>query len=94
MLEALVDGKDVLAILPTGFRKSFIKQVFSVTKISKACAVVISPLNSIVVERVSDLNELGLQVVQLSEKDEDSMNVIPPLFSLPNHTNSSRFQQE
>ena len=65
MLEALVAGKDVLA---TGFRKSFIKQVFCVANISKACAVVISPLNSIVVERVSDLNELGLQVVQLSER--------------------------
>ena len=63
-------------------------------KINGACVLVISPLNLIVVEWVGDLNELGLPAVQLSEKDEGSMNAIAPLVFLPNHTNSSRFQQE
>lgn len=44
-----------------------------------------SPLNSIVVERVGNLNEHGLPVVQLTEDDEDSMNAIS-VDKLPAHT--------
>lgn len=94
LLEDLPADKDVLAILPTDFGKSVIYQVFCFAKINSACVLVISSLNRVLVERVSDLNELGLPAVQLSEKDEDSMNAIAPLVFLPNHTNSSRFQQE
>ena len=48
-VEALLAGKDVLAILPTGFGKSLIYQVFSMAQTSaNASVLVISSLNSIV----------------------------------------------
>ena len=55
-LQSLLAGDDVLAILPTGFRKSFIYQVFCLAKQfsnPNASVLVISPLNSIVEEQVA-----------------------------------------
>ena len=54
-------GGDVLAILPTGFGKSLIYQVFSMAQTSaKASVLVISPLNSIVEEQAKEMNSLGI----------------------------------
>ena len=64
-VEALLAGQDVLAILPTGFRKSLIYQMFCMAKLSSNANVsvlVISPLNSIIEEQVNELNDLGLSV--------------------------------
>ena len=58
-LEALLAGKDVLAILPTGFGKSRIYQVYCHAQTSTESILVISPLNSIIEEQVNEMNELG-----------------------------------
>lgn len=51
--------KEVLSILPTNLGKCVIYPVFCFAKISKACVLSISLLNSILVEQVLKLNELG-----------------------------------
>lgn len=63
-LEAIIAGKEILAIWLTEFRWSLIYQVFCFAKISTAGVHVIPLLNNIVVEQVGKLNEIGLLVVQ------------------------------
>lgn len=58
-LDALIAGKEVLSILPTNLGKCVIYPVFCFAKISKACVLSIWLLNSILVEQVLKLNELG-----------------------------------
>lgn len=72
-LETLIAGTDVLTVLPTGFEKSVVYQVFCFAKISTACVLVISLLINIVVEQVK---ELGPLAIQSPGKDEDCMNAI------------------
>ena len=55
-VEPLLAGKDVLPILPTGFGKSLIYQVFSMAQTSaNASVLVIPPLNSIVEEQAKEI---------------------------------------
>ena len=71
-------GHDVLGILPTGFGKSLMCQVFCLAKLSanpNASVLVISPLNSIV-EEVAEWTEPGLSTVNLKEKDVQCMTAI------------------
>ena len=78
-LEALLAGCDVLAILPTGFGKRLIYQVFCQAKLCsnpKASIFVISPLNSVVNEQVNELAELGFPAFHLKENDADCMKAI------------------
>ncbi|XP_068674561.1 putative ATP-dependent DNA helicase Q1 [Montipora foliosa] len=78
-VEALLAGQDVMAILPTGFGKSLIYQMFCMAKLSSnanASVLVISPLNSIIEEQVNELNDLGLPSVQLKENDADCLKAI------------------
>ena len=75
-LQSLLADDDVLAILPTGFGKSFIYQVLCLAKQSSnpnASVLVISPLNSIVDEQVGKLTKLGLPAVHLKENDSQCM---------------------
>ena len=59
-VEALLDGQDVLAVLPTGFGKSLIYQLYvqakhrSSSDRSTSILVVSSPLRSIVEEQIKD----------------------------------------
>ena len=70
-------GKDVLAILPTGFGKSLIYQVFSMAQTSaNASVLVISPLNSIVEEQAKEMNGLGIPSVHLKPDIEDCLHDI------------------
>jgi len=74
-LESRFASLDVLAILPTGFRKILIYQVSCLAKLSAsnptASVTVISPLNSIVqeIEQFSEyeFTELGLAGVHLRD---------------------------
>ena len=55
-LKNLLDGKDVFAVLPTGFGKSLIYQSFVIAKemeecVTDPCCLVIVPLRSIVEEQ-------------------------------------------
>ena len=61
-LYSLLEGNDVLAVLPTGFGKSMIFTMFSVAareRTPEAVSVlVISPLNSIITDQIADLEGL------------------------------------
>ena len=55
-LEVLISGHDVIAILPTGFGKSLIYQLFCETKLAtnpNEYILVVAPLNSIVEDQIS-----------------------------------------
>ena len=73
-VECLLAGRDVLAILPTGFGKSLIYQVFGEAK--QSSVLVISPLNSIVEEQVVELSELGFPAIHLQENDPACLKAI------------------
>ena len=76
-VEPLLAGKDVLPILPTGFGKSLIYQVFSMAQTSANVSVlVISPLNSIVEEQAKEMNGLGIPSVHLKPDIEDCLHDI------------------
>ncbi|KAK3728952.1 hypothetical protein QZH41_016822 [Actinostola sp. cb2023] len=76
---SLLDGQDVFAVLPTGFGKSLIYQLYVVAKSRltvesdesncKPSILVISPLNSIVEEQLKS-NEFSLNVVALSLQED------------------------
>ena len=59
---SLLEGNDVFAVSPTGFRKSIIFTMFSVAareRTPEAVSVlVISPLNSIITDQIADLEGL------------------------------------
>ena len=54
----LLNGRDIMAILPTGFGKSMIYTVFALAKeeisSSKTCVIVIAPLKSIIDDQISE----------------------------------------
>jgi len=60
----LFNGKDVLAVLPTGFGKSAIFQFFVRVKeyMSKdsACILVICPLRSLMEDQIAEARSIGL----------------------------------
>ena len=65
-VRALLDGKDVsdvLAVLPTGYGKSMIYQMFVRAKDyqmnGKATILVISPLVSIIKDQIQDIKSIG-----------------------------------
>ena len=62
-LYSLLEGNDVLAVLPTGFGKTMIFTMFSVaarerTLQAPVSVLVISPLNSIITDQIADLEGL------------------------------------
>ena len=55
-LEALISGRDAIAFLPTGFRKSPIFQFFCEIKLAtnpNMCILVIAPQNRIMEDQIS-----------------------------------------
>ena len=69
-ISSLVHGSDLLAVLPTGFGKSLIFQLFiRVTKIlssKAACVIVVCPLKSIVQDQLTEASSMGLTVTSLA----------------------------
>ena len=63
-ISSLVHGSDLLAVLPTGFGKSLIFQLFIRVKqllSSKAvCVIVVCPLKSIVQDQLTEASLMGL----------------------------------
>ena len=76
-VKGLLSGKDVLAVLPTGFGKSLIFQTFASVKSveGSGCVVlVITPLSSIIQDQLNKLNSLvGFVAVELSSLTEDTL---------------------
>ena len=67
-VEALMSGKDVLAILPTAFSKSVIYQSFVFAKDSSSIVVIV-PRRSIIDDQLQS-NDLGLKAVAFEKKPE------------------------
>ena len=72
----LLDGQDVLAVLPTGFGKSLIFKVFVIAaemnRERLQTALVLCPLQSIINEQISETRNMGLSasaVADLSLKE-------------------------
>ena len=76
-LYSLLEGNDVLAVLPTGFGKTMIFTMFSVaarerTLQAPVSVLVISPLNSIITNQIADLEGL----CKAAELKADNFNAI------------------
>ena len=70
-VRALLDGKDVLAVLPTGYGKSVIYQMLARAKDyqmnGKETILIISPLVSIIKDQIQDMKPIGYLAVEVSE---------------------------
>ena len=74
-LYSLLEGNDVLAVLPTGFGKAMSFTMFSVaarerTLQAPVSVLVISPLNSIITDQIADLEGL----CKAAELKADNLN--------------------
>ena len=79
-VESLLRGKDVFGVLPTGFGKSLIYQLFVLAKSrmpttsSRPTIIVIYPLKSIIEEQITS-NEFNLSAAEL-RFDSDTINAV------------------
>jgi superfamily II DNA helicase RecQ len=75
-INGLLDVKDVLAVLPTGFGKSLIFQIFVlVSSIERQChcsALVVCPINSIVLDQI-EAKQMGISACAISDVPVESL---------------------
>jgi len=64
IIQAVLQGRDVLAVLPTGGGKSLCYQLPAITL--EGLTLVISPLIALMLDQISALNELGIPAVALN----------------------------
>ena len=64
VIDALLAGKDVLAVMPTGAGKSICYQVPAL--MMKGITLVISPLISLMKDQVRSLNQVGISAAYLN----------------------------
>ncbi|ROL52848.1 ATP-dependent DNA helicase Q-like 3 [Anabarilius grahami] len=69
-IKAFVDGKDVFAVLPTGFRKSLIYQLAPMVAKKMGCnenpvVIVVSPLVALMENQVKEATEMGITAMHL-----------------------------
>ena len=71
-LNSILDGNDVLAVLPTGYGKSLIFQLSVLVEERKrkepAIAIIICPLISIIGDQMEEAKDLGISSVCLSDE--------------------------
>lgn len=77
-VESLLDGLDVLGVLPTGYGKSLIYQVFVLARKMKSSgehtsALVVSPLNSLIEDQITEANSLGISAASLNSITEEEL---------------------
>ena len=71
-LEAFLSGKDVFALLPTGFGKSLIYQLAPLVAKEmetnpNPILIVVSPLVALIADQIKEATKLGLKALQLSD---------------------------
>ncbi|ROL28095.1 ATP-dependent DNA helicase Q-like 3 [Anabarilius grahami] len=74
-IKAFVDGKDVFAVLPTGFGKSLIYQLAPMVakkmgRNENPVVIVVSPLVALMENQVKEATEMGITAMQLGVQDE------------------------
>ena len=76
-IDSLLNGEDVVAVLPTGFGKSLIFQTFVMASQlalkEQATVLVVAPLNSLTEDQISEANEMGISAVSLGSLDSDGL---------------------
>ncbi|SNB61601.1 ATP-dependent DNA helicase RecQ [Arboricoccus pini] len=72
LVEAIVDGQDVLAVMPTGAGKSLCYQLPAL--LSEGTTLVISPLVALMRDQVSGLERLGIEAGALSSGQDAAGN--------------------
>ena len=70
-LNSLLDGSDVLAVLPTGYEKSLIFQLLVLVgkeeRRRPAAVLVICPLKSIIDNQIGEAEGLGIRAVAIND---------------------------
>lgn len=69
VIEAVFQGKDVLAVLPTGYGKSVCFQIPAL--MAKGTALVISPLISLMKDQVDDCNAIGIPAACINSSSSE-----------------------
>lgn len=69
IVEAVLSGKDVLAVLPTGAGKSILYQVPALCR--QGTALVFSPLIALMKDQVDDLNRIGVPAGYINSSMDD-----------------------
>ena len=85
-IAALLHKKDVLGLLPTGFGKSLILQlyprIFELVNDRKNCHVIVSALNAITEEQVQELADIGISAVAVGDSRKTDENILKGEYKL------------
>ena len=94
-ISAIVNGEDVLAVLPTGYGKSLIFQLLPdvydmLLGVNNSIVIVISPLNALMQDQVAKLNDQGISACMIQGHSVvhygDGSDIQLPLDRLENPT--------